>query len=141
MTCNYTIQHRLTVKHSTASLIQRLSNTFSRKEKKRKEKKRKEKKRKEKKRKEKKRKEKKRLDYAFRRQFLEKPSIIPGCPATCSVQSSENYRSCWQAYSMLMYQPPADSRQSRMRQCSRHKTCSTLLQYECVCRFMFQANA
>jgi len=44
------------------------------------EKKRKEKKRKEKKRKEKKRKEKKRLDYAFRRQFNEKPSIIPGCP-------------------------------------------------------------
>ncbi len=47
------------------------------KEKKRKEKKRKEKKRKEKKRKEKKRKEKKkkRKDYAFRRQFNEKPSI------------------------------------------------------------------
>ncbi len=41
---------------------------------------RKEKKRKEKKRKEKKRKEKKRKDYAFRRQFNEKPSIIPGCP-------------------------------------------------------------
>jgi len=37
-------------------------------------------KRKEKKRKEKKRKEKKRKDYAFRRQFNEKPSIIPGCP-------------------------------------------------------------
>ncbi len=34
----------------------------------------------EKKRKEKKRKEKKRKDYAFRRQFNEKPSIIPGCP-------------------------------------------------------------
>jgi len=49
-------------------------------EKKRKEKKRKEKKRKEKKRKEKKRKEKKRKDYAFRRQFNEKPSIVPGCP-------------------------------------------------------------
>ncbi len=53
-------------------------------EKKRKEKKRKEKKRKEKKRKEKKRKEKKRkdptgLDSAFRRQFSEKPSVIPGC--------------------------------------------------------------
>ncbi len=49
-----------------------------------KEKKRKEKKRKEKKRKEKKRKEKKRKDYAFRRQFIEKPSIIPGCPLnTC----------------------------------------------------------
>ncbi len=48
--------------------------------KKRKEKKRKEKKRKEKKRKEKKRKEKKRKDYAFWRQFNEKPSIIPGCP-------------------------------------------------------------
>jgi len=42
--------------------------------------KRKEKKRKEKKRKEKKRKEKKRKDYAFRRQFNEKSSIIPGCP-------------------------------------------------------------
>ena len=26
------------------------------------------------------RKEKKRKDYAFRRQFNEKPSIIPGCP-------------------------------------------------------------
>jgi len=25
-------------------------------------------------------KEKKRKDYAFRRQFVEKPSIIPGCP-------------------------------------------------------------
>ena len=37
-------------------------------------------KRKDKKRKEKIRKEKKRLDYAFRRQFNEKPSIIPGCP-------------------------------------------------------------
>jgi len=49
-------------------------------EKKREEKKRKEKKRKEKKRKEKKRKEKKRKDYAFRRQFNEKPSCIPGCP-------------------------------------------------------------
>ncbi len=59
-----------------------------RKEKKRKEKKReekrKEKKRKEKKRKEKKRKEKTRLDYAFRRQFYEKPSIIPGCPELTS---------------------------------------------------------
>jgi len=41
---------------------------------------RKEKKRKEKKRKEKKRKEKKRKDYAFRRQFNEKPNIIQGCP-------------------------------------------------------------
>ncbi len=51
-----------------------------RKAKKRKAKQRKEKKRKEKKRKEKKRKEKKRQDYAFRRQFNEKPSIIPGCP-------------------------------------------------------------
>jgi len=55
-----------------------------RKEKKRKEKKRKEKKRKEKKRKEKKRKEKKRKDYTFRRQFNEKPCIIPGCPASLS---------------------------------------------------------
>ena len=27
-------------------------------------------------------KEKKRKDYAFRRQFNEKPSITPGCPAT-----------------------------------------------------------
>ena len=36
-------------------------------------------KRKEKKKK-RKEKEKKRLDYAFRRQFNEKPSIIPGCP-------------------------------------------------------------
>jgi len=56
-----------------------------RKEKKRKEKKRKEKKRKEKKRKEKKRKEKKRKDYAFRRQFIEKPSIVPDCPGPTSV--------------------------------------------------------
>jgi len=53
------------------------------KRKKRKEKKRKEKKRKEKKRKEKKRKEKKRKDYAFWRQFNEKPSIIRGCPESC----------------------------------------------------------
>jgi len=51
----------------------------------RKEKKRKEKKRKEKKRKEKKRKEKKRKDYAFRRQFNEKPSIIPGCPGAMAL--------------------------------------------------------
>jgi len=52
----------------------------------RKEKKRKEKKRKEKKRKEKKRKEKKRKDYAFWRQFNERPSIILGCPVlTCSL--------------------------------------------------------
>ena len=29
------------------------------------------------------RKEKKRLDYTFRRQFNEKPSIIPGCPGSC----------------------------------------------------------
>ena len=29
-------------------------------------------------------KEKKRKDYAFRRQFNEKPSIIPGCPETIS---------------------------------------------------------
>ena len=42
--------------------------------------KRKEKKREEKKREEKKRKERKRKDYAFRRQFNEKPSLIPGCP-------------------------------------------------------------
>ena len=41
---------------------------------------RKEKKRQEKKRKEKKRKEKKRKEYAFWRQFNEKPSVIPGCP-------------------------------------------------------------
>jgi len=45
------------------------------------EQKRKEKKRKEKKRKEKKRKEKKRKENTFRRQFNEKPSIVPGCPA------------------------------------------------------------
>jgi len=51
-----------------------------RKEKKRKEKKRKEKKRKEKKRKEKKGKEKNREEYAFLRQFNEKPNIIPGRP-------------------------------------------------------------
>ena len=39
-----------------------------------------EKQRKAKKRKATKRKEKKRQDYAFRRQFNEKPSMIPGCP-------------------------------------------------------------
>ncbi len=51
-------------------------------ERKRKEKKRKEKKRKEKKRKEKKRKEKNRLDYAFRHQFNEEPSIVLGSPGS-----------------------------------------------------------
>ena len=61
-------------------LVEKKRKEKKRKEKKRKEKKRKEKKRKEKKRKEKKRKEKKGKDYAFRRQFNEKPSIIPGCP-------------------------------------------------------------
>jgi len=77
----------LTTKHSQKQFKTQTFTSFSpslerkeRKEKKRKEKKRKEKKRKEKKRKEKKRKEKKRKDYAFRRQFIEKPSIIPGCP-------------------------------------------------------------
>ena len=33
------------------------------------------------------RKEKKRKDYAFRRQFIEKPSIIPGCPVLGSPRS------------------------------------------------------
>ena len=41
--------------------------------------------------KEKKRKEKKRKDYTFRRQFNEKPSIIPGCLGrshpTCNQQA------------------------------------------------------
>jgi len=37
----------------------------------------------EKTRKEKKRKEKKRKDYAFPRQFIEKPCIILGCPGAC----------------------------------------------------------
>jgi len=64
----------------SASTVLYCQKEKKRKEKKRKEKKRKEKKRKEKKRKEKKRKEKKRLDYAFWRQFNEKPSSIPGCP-------------------------------------------------------------
>jgi len=37
------------------------------------------------------RKEKKRKDYAFRRQFNEKPSIIPGCPeGACKLSSG-----CW----------------------------------------------
>jgi len=63
--------------HSIRSLLPAAPVVMIRKEKKRKEKKRKEKKRKEKKRKEKKRGKK---DYAFRRQFKEKPSIIPGCP-------------------------------------------------------------
>ena len=31
------------------------------------------------------RKEKKRKDYAFLRQFIEKPSIIPGCPVSVHV--------------------------------------------------------
>jgi len=31
------------------------------------------------------RKEKKRKDYAFRRQFNEKPSTIPGCPESVQV--------------------------------------------------------
>ena len=38
--------------------------------------------------------EKKRKDYIFRRQFIEKPSIIPGCPglvSTC-VYVSEGFR-------------------------------------------------
>jgi len=38
---------------------------------------------------EKKRIEKKRKDYAFRRQFNEKPSIIPGCPGDGTVK--DNY--------------------------------------------------
>ena len=76
--------------HPLSCSLQTCPPEKKRKEKKRKEKKRKEKKRKEKKRKEKKRKEKKRKgkerkgkerkDYAFRRQFNEKPSIIPGFP-------------------------------------------------------------
>ena len=37
-------------------------------------------------RKEKKRKKKKRKDYAFWRQFNEKPSVIPGCPGTVAEQ-------------------------------------------------------
>jgi len=51
--------------------------------KKRQKKERNKKKRKEKKRKEKKRKEKKRKYYTFRRQFNEKPGIMPGWPGTC----------------------------------------------------------
>ncbi len=40
-------------------------------------------------------KEKKRKDYAFRRQFNEKPSVIPGCPGqqtciNCSVLASDH---------------------------------------------------
>ena len=49
-----------------------------------KERKGKERKGKERKGKERKRKEKKSLDYAFWRQFNEKPSIIPGCPGAVS---------------------------------------------------------
>jgi hypothetical protein len=44
--------------------------------------KRKEKERKGKERKGKERKGKERLEYALRRQFIEKPGIIPGCPGT-----------------------------------------------------------
>jgi len=36
---------------------------------------------------EKRRKEKKRTDYAFRRQFNEKPSITPGCPGKSKIMS------------------------------------------------------
>jgi len=36
--------------------------------------------------KEKEKKRKKRKDYAFRRQFNEKPSIIPGCPEVSMLQ-------------------------------------------------------
>ena len=61
-----------------------------REEKKRKEKERKGKERKEKKRKEKKRKGKERKDYAFRHQFNEKPSIIPGCPGVIAFISGGN---------------------------------------------------
>jgi len=67
-------------KHDCCPPLEKTRKEKKRKDKKRKEKKRKEKKRKEKKRKEKKRKEKKRKYYTFRRQFNEKPSIIPGCP-------------------------------------------------------------
>ncbi len=35
------------------------------------------------------RKEKKRKDYAFRRQFNEKPSIIPGCPVQLENRRAE----------------------------------------------------
>jgi len=72
------------LKISTTTFCQE-SKDKKRKEtkKKRKEKKRKEKKRKEKKRKEKKRTDKKRKYYTFRRQFNEKPGIMPGWPGTC----------------------------------------------------------
>ncbi len=36
-------------------------------------------------------KKKKRKDYAFRRQFNEKPSIIPGCPDICCVKLRAAY--------------------------------------------------
>ncbi len=77
--------HRKEKKRKEKKRKEKKRKEKKRKEKKRKEKNRteqnrKEKKRKEKKRKEKKRKEKKRLDYAFQRQFNEKPSMAPGCP-------------------------------------------------------------
>ena len=41
-----------------------------------------------------KQKEEKRKDYAFRRQFNEKPSIIPGCPGQtavlCTVRAADD---------------------------------------------------
>jgi len=67
---------------------------------KRKEKKRKEKKRKEKKRKDKKRQEKTRKDYAFRRQFNEKSSVIPGCPDTRCSHDPETSPQCRNAFSL-----------------------------------------
>jgi len=66
--------------HPLSCSLQTCPPEKKRKEKKRKEKERKGKERKGKERKGKERKGKERKDYAFRRQFNEKPSIIPGFP-------------------------------------------------------------
>ena len=39
--------------------------------------------------------EKKRKDYAFCRQFNEKPSIIPGCPGACCYSSHQGGKLAW----------------------------------------------
>ena len=39
--------------------------------------------------------EKKRKDYTFRRQFNEKPSMIPGCPQTTCKQATEDKSTAW----------------------------------------------
>ncbi len=40
-------------------------------------------------------KKKKKKDYAFRHQFNEKPSIIPGCPGSAGEHVARASESCW----------------------------------------------